>query len=300
MFSTGKGLNTQYNIGAINKQLMPYIQEDANAGDKEAQSYINYLNNIVKMSADNVDENYVYDMTKNVAKNAAAQFGNEEVLSTAAEGGAAISVNAVNGMAGDDTKFTTTHQLQSIKRTDLKDMPIGKGLFEFGVGFGTVAAEGASTEGAEAMAEAGETVAGAFIISLRDNLVSLLQGVLGVDGDFMSPTIKPVVDTSGANKSLKELFGIGSGKNPIDLTTTSNLNMSYKDSNSKLIDAIKGNTNQDVVEAVQQLSEIVNLFRGEATSLNVVMDTGAMVGALGHPIDLYLGQQSMNSGRGMQ
>lgn len=280
---TGKLINEYYDFG---KLLSTGILQD-NTADEALKKYLRV---IVDNAQGNIDSMGYYDLGKNIAFT--TSNGVEESTKYMSDAGDALMASELGGMAGDSRY--ATKKVKDIVRADIKSMPIGKGLIEFGAGIGDSTAEGINTEGVVAMEEAGQNLAGSFIISLRDNLASLMDAILNSD-DTTTPKIKPVIDGSNMFDGIKSLLN----KNPIDLSGSASIDVSTKNRDKSVVDAINGISNKEVVDAVNDLAAIVDMFRGQATSLQVVMDTGQTIGALGHPMDLYLGQQSKFAGRGM-
>ena len=282
--------NNSYRLSEFIKNgVVESLRQMASAGDEEAGQMADYIQHIIDtaMVMANSGNDYTWTASKEVAKSMAEQFGDKEVLDTAKESGESVSDNYVGGTLG------TTIKVRDINREAILNSPLAKGTIQIGEVTSKALAETTNDVGVPAMEEAGENVAGAFIMSLRDNLLNLLSGILDSDDGITSPKIKPVIDGSDIFNGFKSLFN----KN-IDLSTSATIDVSTKTRDRNVVDAINGISNKEVVDAVNDLKDLFNMRVGDLMNLNVVMDTGALVGQLGHPMDLYLGQQIKQAGRG--
>ena len=277
-------VNTEYDIYKMIQSGMMY-------DDNASVELKKYVNSIIDDAQGNIFEGY-YTLGSGARKAMAEGMQEDQEL-----GKAAIDAGNVTicGYTGQSFAGGGSGTLKAMNKDQMFNTPLGKGLIDLGGYSGEALAKGVNEQGSEYMSEAGANVAGSFIVSLRDNLFSLIEGILGSDDDVSSPKIKPVFDGTGFLDGVKSFLN----KNPIDFSAAGTVNMAYKDRDTRVVDAINGISNQEVVDAVKDLANIVDLFRGQATNLQVVMDTGQTIGALGHPMDLYLGQQSKNAGRGM-
>ena len=136
----------------------------------------------------------------------------------------------------------------------------------------------------------GESVVKSFSSPL-DKVRAILQGEEEFD-----PSIRPTLDLSSVRESAGEIDGIF-GNRSVELA---NINGRIDANNlamRRLAEQRSVNSNTDVVNAI-------NLMRGDITNLNetmgntqLVMDTGAVVGAIKRPMDGALGKMNMLKGR---
>ena len=278
--------------GLLKNGLLTHLN-DMSINDVEAKKLSNYVENL-KNTIANTDG--WYEAGSVDTRGYADGILDPDSLSKVGESGAMVSGTAISAMTGDPrfkSGGASGGTAYSISKASLFDSPLGKGLINIGAYSGMAAAEGVNTEGVVAMEEAGQNLAGSFIISLRDNLASLMDAILNSD-DTTTPKIKPVFDGSNVMDGIKSLFG----KN-IDLSASANIDVSTKTRDNRVVDAINSMSNKDVVDAVNDLRDIFNMNLNELMHLNVVMDTGALVGQIGRPMDQYLGAMSINAGRGI-
>lgn len=285
-----------YRLGALSSKISSKMQKAANNGDSSAVDDIKYFNELLETAAKNADEDNLYGYVYDAAMGMAEQFSDPEVQKTAETGGKYISMSAVNGAIGGNTGGMNGG-FQDIKRNNLMNGAAILAMGEVGAATSIGYAKGVDDE-ANTVMEAGENMAnnfaGSFIIALRDNMASLMEAIIGSDEDITSPKIKPVIDGSDILGSIRSLF-----KDNVDLKAAATVDVSTKNRDKSVVDAINGISNKEVVDAVNDLRDLVGLFRNDATGLSVVMDTGALVGQLGRPMDQYLGTMSLASGRGL-
>ena len=103
------------------------------------------------------------------------------------------------------------------------------------------------------------------------------------------PTIRPVLDSSS----------IGRGAGAIN-SMFRNQNVSLSGFSGQLAADIGqlDSRNSDVVEELRALREEMSIMGEEISNMQVVMDTGALVGATAGPMDKALGQRAVRFGRG--
>ena len=110
------------------------------------------------------------------------------------------------------------------------------------------------------------------------------------------PTIKPVLDLSNVTNGANKLNNLLSADKSIGLAISDSNTM-----NSKL--AVNQNglsiNNDNVVNAINDLRKDVNLLMGGMSKLQVILDTGTLVGQIASPINEHLGQQIIYDGRGI-
>jgi hypothetical protein len=119
--------------------------------------------------------------------------------------------------------------------------------------------------------------------------------------DF-NPVITPVLNLDNLKDEANKIGGILDLSTPIALANSANI--SFSGGISKMFDdleaSIPENSNDDVVEAVNNLStNMMNVMR-TLGQLQVVLDTGTMVGELVNPIDQALERNYVLSERGVR
>ena len=103
------------------------------------------------------------------------------------------------------------------------------------------------------------------------------------------PTIRPVLDASSIGRSAGSINSM-----------FRNQNVSLSGFSGQLAADIGqlDSRNSDVVEELRALREEMSIMGEEISNMQVVMDTGALVGATAGPMDKALGQRAVRFGRG--
>jgi len=130
--------------------------------------------------------------------------------------------------------------------------------------------------------DAAGRVSEAMLDSLGNGMSSL-NGYLS--GEVIStPTVRPVLDLSNATYEASTLSGM--------INASGNLNINIgRDANRDVVNAINS-MREDFGRQVLALSESIS-------QMQVVMDSGALVGQLAEPMDQAFAQRAVFSGRGM-
>ena len=278
----GKGM--ELNIGKL-------VSEEALQNtDRGSKDFADALREIINNAQGYIQDD-VYAPGEMLIDSTASAITSPESIKKSEEAGETMSASIIQGATGGSGGFG---KLGAIHRGDIIATQLGKDMIEVSAGASLAAANTFNTEGAEAMKTAGANLADSLITSLKDNLGELLDKLLGSD-EVTSPKVKPVLNFGEIRESIISMFK----KNPLDLSASANVNMAYKDRDTKVVDAINSISNKDVVDAINQLIDDVNGFRNDSANLRVVMDTGATIGQLGRPMDQYLGSMSLNAGRGL-
>lgn len=137
--------------------------------------------------------------------------------------------------------------------------------------------------------------------SMKENINAITDNV-GEDGAYQ-PVIRPVFDLTAMEQGYNDIQswfannqGINLNGNLSRLTPTTREDDSA--SNQQIIDAINNINNDDVVNELGQLRNDISNLQSAMTNLQVVMNTGALVGQLVDPIDSALGMKSLMNTRG--
>jgi hypothetical protein len=126
-------------------------------------------------------------------------------------------------------------------------------------------------------------------MSPLQKIVDLVNGTLEYD-----PTIRPVLDTSQLMADVNNVNSMF-GSRSINLAgRNSQLNMVGKDLN---FNTDNQNQNQDIVDAIGELRNDFNAMSEKLDNMQVVMDSGALVGAIAGPMDTALGRRQIYKGR---
>lgn len=120
--------------------------------------------------------------------------------------------------------------------------------------------------------------------------------------DIFDPTITPILDLSNIEKNANLIGSMLNMDRPIQLATNAGITFSGGLNNllENIQASIPDNTNDDVVEAINGLREDMNIMNDRINNLQVVMDSGELVGVLAEPIDAQLGFNAVLSERGVR
>ena len=122
------------------------------------------------------------------------------------------------------------------------------------------------------------------------------------EDNVYQPVIRPVFDMDGIQTGYNDIqswFANAQGLNLSgNLTRLTPTTTDDSTSNQQIIDAINNINNDDVVREIGNLRNDISQLQSAMTNLQVVMNTGALVGQLVDPIDSALGMKSLMNTRG--
>lgn len=122
------------------------------------------------------------------------------------------------------------------------------------------------------------------------------------EDNVYQPVIRPVFDMEGIQTGYNDIqswFANAQGLNLSgNLTRLTPTTTDDSSSNQQIIDAINNINNDDVVREIGNLRDDISQLQSAMTNLQVVMNTGALVGQLVDPIDSALGMKSLMNTRG--
>lgn len=133
--------------------------------------------------------------------------------------------------------------------------------------------------------------------SVYDSLRDATSGVSDYVAENMdlTPTITPYIDTSGVDRDVQNLNSLFEDGN--QLTINSKLGV-MADAMGGYADAQTAGSN-NIVDAINLLNENVRTLYGVVGNLQVVMDSGTLVGAIAPGMDVALGQRANLKRRGV-
>lgn len=151
-------------------------------------------------------------------------------------------------------------------------------------------------EWVKAALKAGTEIGNEATTGLMDSITGIQNGV------DLSPVITPVLDLDNLRNEANKIGGILDLSTPIALAN--NANLSFSGGISRMFDDLEAslpdNSNDDVVEAVNNLSANMTNVMRTLGQLQVVLDTGTMVGELVNPLDQALDRNFRLSERGVR
>jgi hypothetical protein len=150
------------------------------------------------------------------------------------------------------------------------------------------------TEYADKSYDAGCTVAE----SAKDGLSEAMQTVTDyLNGDMEAqPTIRPVLDMSGVMQTAGEIDGLFGASRLMALAGETSMAFAANAGDNSMTITVD---NDAVVSAIESLQGDVADLHDAIRKMQIVMDTGALVGAVTEPLDSALGQKVIYKGRGI-
>ena len=134
-------------------------------------------------------------------------------------------------------------------------------------------------------------------LSAKSGLITAISEISDIVNDNieMQPTIRPVVDISEVIDSADCINGLFSAQKSISLAghTSMCINTTLSDSHSGI-----NINNVDVLKELNSIKSKVSELSGVISKMTVIMDTGALVGAIAEPMDQALGMRALYSRRG--
>lgn len=131
--------------------------------------------------------------------------------------------------------------------------------------------------------------------TLSDRIISLFSDPLSyisriVSGELqIDPSVQPILDTSRLSKGSSAIGAVLNGQSITVAGLSSQLAADIGQLDSR---------NLDIVMELRALREDMAVMGEEISNMQVVMDTGALVGATAGPMDKALGQRAVRFGRG--
>ena len=151
------------------------------------------------------------------------------------------------------------------------------------------------TDETQAAVSAMDQTADAIIDSMRETINKANEALID---DVDEPVITPILDLSEIQNGSRELNSMLSRNSAFSAGRSfNNLQNEQWNSQNALLNATMDNS--DVVSAIDTLNGEVATLKDVMTNLQVVLDTGTMVGAMTPAIDQQLGMRQVLAGRGI-
>lgn len=126
---------------------------------------------------------------------------------------------------------------------------------------------------------------------------SRIADIINSDPNF-NPVITPVVDLSNVISGSNAINDMLGANQTLALAGNATIQM-----NRKISSGFDGNKisidNRDVVDEIRSLREEMNSMSSAIQNMQIVMDTGSLVGAIAGPMDRNLGRRVVIKGRGV-
>ena len=145
---------------------------------------------------------------------------------------------------------------------------------------------------------AGEQMAKSAMEGVQ-GLGDLLASIIAEDVD-VAPTITPVIDLTNVTSGLATMDSMfGARQISLNSDTSNRLGSGIQTLNQNGITIGKVGDNSDVVSSIQNLTDRVDKLGASMTRMQVVLDTGATVGAIAQSMDRQLGKMEAYKERGI-
>ena len=156
-------------------------------------------------------------------------------------------------------------------------------------------------EWAKAASNAGGNIGESAQDGLKEALNNLGKEIQN-DDELISPVITPILDLTDIEKNASAISGLLNTDKTVTLAAGAGLSFAGGINNllSNIQASIPDNTNDDVVLAINGLRDDLNVLSARVNNLQVVMDTGELVGVITDPIDSQLGWNSVLAERGVR
>ena len=145
---------------------------------------------------------------------------------------------------------------------------------------------------------AGEQMAKSAMEGVQ-GLGDLLASIIAEDVD-VAPTITPVIDLTNVTSGLATMDSMfGARQISLNSDTSNRLGSGIQTLNQNGITIGKVGDNSDVVSSIRNLTDRVDKLGASMTRMQVVLDTGATVGAIAPSMDRQLGRMEAYKERGI-
>ena len=145
---------------------------------------------------------------------------------------------------------------------------------------------------------AGEQMAKSAMEGVQ-GLGDLLASIISEDVD-VAPTITPVIDLTNVTSGLATMDSMfGARQISLNSDTSNRLGSGIQTLNQNGITIGKVGDNSDVVSSIRNLTDLVDKLGASMTRMQVVLDTGATVGAIAPSMDRQLGRMEAYKERGI-
>lgn len=156
-------------------------------------------------------------------------------------------------------------------------------------------------EGQSDVVSTTDKTANDILDAMKANIASITDG--WSEDSAYEPVIRPVFDMSSISQGYSDIQtwfanaqGLNLNGNLSRLTPTTREDDA--NTNQMLIDAINNLNNDDVVDELVALRNDISNLQSAMTNLQVVMNTGALVGQIIEPVDNALGAKALRNQRG--
>ena len=226
-------------------------------------------------------------------------FNNNQMYNVGANITKGISDGVKDGEAVGDLKgsiiWVCNEAVNAAKSKKATDEHSPSKVFEKIGKFITLGLASGITSETQAATNAITDTSKSIIDTMRDTINRANQALID---DIDEPVITPILDLSEIQNGSRELDNMLSRNSALSAGSSfTNLQNEQWGAQSALLNATMDNT--DVVSAISSLGEEITTLKDAMTSIQLVLDTGTMVGAMTPQIDQQLGMRQVYAGRGI-
>ena len=226
-------------------------------------------------------------------------FNNNQMYNVGANITKGISDGVKDGEAVGDLKgsiiWVCNEAVNAAKSKKATDEHSPSKVFEKIGKFITLGLASGITSETQAATNAITDTSKSIIDTMRDTINRANQALID---DIDEPVITPILDLSEIQNGSRELDDMLSRNSALSAGSSfTNLQNEQWGAQSALLNATMDNT--DVVSAISSLGEEITTLKDAMTSIQLVLDTGTMVGAMTPQIDQQLGMRQVYAGRGI-
>jgi hypothetical protein len=155
-------------------------------------------------------------------------------------------------------------------------------------------------DGSSDLEKISEQTANDILNQMKANIAAITNG--WSEDNAYQPVIRPVFDMEALNTGYNDIQSWFANSEGLNLNgNLSRLTPTTTDdstSNQQIVDAINRINNDDVVREIGALRDDISQLQTAMTNMQVVMNTGVLVGQLVEPMDRALGSKALMKNRG--
>lgn len=275
------------------KTVMDKLRMQSVQGDQDAKKYLDFLDSLIDEAQPFLSEanDYYYNAGLNNSSALANGSNSKESLKKIQEANEEVAETALSAVAGYGGMPSNVPIMRN-HADALKDTPLAKGFGMISDASMQVFADSAVEKGEELIPEAIGHLHDLTLESLTLALSDILDRLSGEEDD-VTLGIRPVIDfLDDPIGSIKDMFD----RNPVDLSASMKIDTSRKDSTKNNQLDILSRLNQMIDQQATTNTQLNQIYNKDS---NVYMNSGALVGQIGHDVDRYLGVQANYARRGL-
>lgn len=145
-----------------------------------------------------------------------------------------------------------------------------------------------------------ERTANDILSQMKEQIAAITNGMS--EDNVYQPVIRPIFDMDGLNQGYNDIQSWFANAQGLNLSgNLSRLTPTSKDdpmADQQLLDAVRSINNDDVVNEIGLLRDDISNLQSAITRMQIVLNTGALVGQIMEPLDQALGAKALANSRG--